>query len=113
MFKDIRLTAYLVFWHTLLFLIIALTLILLVNWQMKKQALAEAERQAHLLLDRNLATHTYFTHELKPNIFKWTESFRSPDYFDPSWMSSTYAVRQMDKLFHQLAKEPYTTKKAQ
>jgi hypothetical protein len=112
MFKDIRLTAYLVFWHALLFLIIALTLVLLVNWQMKKQALAEAERQAHLLLDRNLATHTYFTHELKPNIFKWTESFRSPDYFDPSWMSSTYAVRQMDKLFHQLAKEPYYYKES-
>ena len=109
---SVRLSVHLAFWTTLLFVIIAVMLVLLVNWQMKKQALTEAERQASLLLDRNLATHTYFTHELKPNIFKWTESFRSPDYFDPSWMSSTYAVRQMDKIFHQLAKEPYYYKES-
>ena len=112
MLRNSRLSVHLVFWYTVLFVIIATTLVLLVNWQMRQQSLTEAERQASLLLDRNLATHTYFTHELKPNIFKWTESFRSPDYFDPSWMSSTYAVRQMDKIFHQLAKEPYYYKES-
>ena len=112
MLRNSRLSVHLVFWYMVLFVIIATTLVLLVNWQMRQQALTEAERQASLLLDRNLATHTYFTHELKPNIFKWTESFRSPNYFDPSWMSSTYAVRQMDKIFHQLAKEPYYYKES-
>lgn len=107
-----RLSAQLAFWYTTLFVIIAVALVFLVNWQMKKQALAEAERQSDLLLDRNLATHLYFSHELKPNIFKWTDSFRSPDYFDPSWMSSTYAVRQMDKIFHELSRKPYYYKES-
>jgi hypothetical protein len=79
---------------------------------MKEQALHEAEKQSILLLERNLATHLYFTRELKPNIFRWTESFITPDYFDPSWMSSTYAIRQIDKIFHQLAKEPYYYKES-
>ena len=112
MLRNSRLSVHLVFWYTVLFVIIATTLVLLVNWQMRQQALTEAERQASLLLDRNLATHTYFNSELKPKVFKWTESFRSPDYFDPSWMSSTYAIRQTNKIFHQLTKEPYYYKES-
>ena len=112
MSKKFSLTKYLGLWYVLLFVLMAFLLVMLVAWQMKKQSLHNAESQAQMILDRNLATHQYFTQQLKPNIFKWTEPFRDKDYFDPSWMSSTYAVREIDKIFHQFNKEPYYYKES-
>ncbi|MFW6081223.1 MAG: c-type heme family protein, partial [Desulfosalsimonas sp.] len=77
-------------------------IIWMVNTEMRQQALQEAESKARILLDRNLATHTYFTHRLKPELFEWSENFREPGYFAPVWMSSTYAVRQMQQYFKEL-----------
>ena len=57
---------------------------------------------AQLLLDRNLATHLYFTRELKPRVMELAEQARSRDYFDPVWMSSAYAVRKMDAIAQDL-----------
>jgi len=34
---------------------------------------------------------------MKPRLLKWSAPFRSIDYIDPSWMSSTYAVRKTDE----------------
>ena len=70
-----------------------------IKTQARDQALLEAKNKAQLILDRNLATHTYFSHSLKPSIFKLTEPVLTKDYFDPAWMSSTYAVREIDKNF--------------
>ncbi|MFP4194246.1 MAG: hypothetical protein ACOCY3_02230 [Desulfosalsimonas sp.] len=47
-------------------------IILTVNTEMREQALEEAESKSRILLDRNLATHTYFTHQLKPKLFEWS-----------------------------------------
>lgn len=55
--------------------------------------------QGHLILDHHLATHTYFSQQLKPKLFDWTKSFRFPDYFEPTWMSSTYAMREIENYF--------------
>ncbi len=77
-------------------------IVFLLNYQMKQQALIEAESKARIMLDRNLATHTYFTHQLKPKLFKLTDPITPGDYFEPVWMSSTYAVREMDKYFRSL-----------
>lgn len=77
----------------------ALAMILIVNHQQRKQALIEAEAKALIILDRNLATHRYFTDELKPHVFAMTAANRQRDFFDPAWMSSTYAVRKIDTLF--------------
>ncbi|MGC8604919.1 MAG: c-type heme family protein [Desulfomonilaceae bacterium] len=107
MLKNSRLASYLGFWHTLLFILIAVAVVFLVNWEMRRQALWEAEQRSKILLDRNLSTHTYFTTQLKPNLFRWTDSFKGSDYFDPSWMSSTYAVREINKIFHSFNHEPY------
>jgi hypothetical protein len=71
------------------------------------QALAEAEAEARLILDRNLAIHTYFSHQLKPSVFAFTEPLRNDGYFDPTWMSSTYAVREIDRDFKTLNGEDY------
>ena len=77
-------------------------IVFLLNYQMKQQALIEAESKARIMLDRNLATHTYFTHQLKPKLFKLTDPITPDEYFEPVWMSSTYAVREMDKYFRSL-----------
>jgi len=92
-------SAYLNLGLGLVFVAAAIVIVVLVSYAMRQQALAEAKSKARILLDRNLAVHAYFSQIMKPNLFKWTEPFRSDDYFDPSWMSSTYAVRGMGKYF--------------
>jgi hypothetical protein len=98
-------------YHTLIislvFILAGILLVTAVNLQMKHRSLDEARTKARIILDRNLATHTYFTHELKPGIFSLTEPYRPKDYFDPTWMSSTYAVRQIDQYFRSFSTEDY------
>ncbi|HKJ39523.1 MAG TPA: diguanylate cyclase [Anaerolineales bacterium] len=89
------------------FIVAAILLIIMVNEEQREQALLDAASKARVMLDRNLATHTYFTRQLKPNVMTLTEPFLSSDYFDPAWMSSTYAVREMDKYFKELSDEDY------
>ncbi|AGF77952.1 PAS domain S-box [Desulfocapsa sulfexigens DSM 10523] len=74
---------------------------------MKKQALIEAQEKAKIILDRNLATHTFFAKQLKPAVFKLSDPYRPEDYFEPSWMSSTYAVREIDKYFKLLGSKDF------
>ena len=60
-----------------------------------------------MILDRNLAIHTYFAHQLKPKVFEVTDKVMPGGYFDPVWMSSTYAIREIDKYFKALAGGDY------
>lgn len=83
-----------------------------VKIQERAQALLEAEAKAQLILDHNLATHTYFSHTLKPKVFELTDPFRPKSYFEPAWMSSTFAVREIDKNFKSLDNEDYYYKEA-
>ena len=55
------------------FLIVGVISVLSVNSSMRRQALQEAEEKARLILDRNLAIHTYYSHDLKPGIFELTD----------------------------------------
>ncbi len=89
-----------------IYLAASIIIVALVNYSMRKQALIEAESKALMLLNHNLAVHQYIQ-ELKPKLFSWSESFRPPDYFDPSWMSSTYATRQINHYFGLLEKAKY------
>jgi hypothetical protein len=93
-------------------LLIGAVFIVFLNQTMKKNALQEAEEKADIILYRNLSTHTYFSHELKPAVFALTDSFRDTDYFHPSWMSSTYAVRGIEKNFQKLSKQNYYYKES-
>ncbi|MFW6115665.1 MAG: c-type heme family protein [Chloroflexota bacterium] len=95
-----------------MFVAVGLAAVLLTRAHMRDQALFEAESKARILLDRNLATHTYFSHQLKPRLFEWTDPFRDEDYFDPTWMSSTYAVREIDKYFQSLNPADYYYKES-
>lgn len=85
--------------HVIAFLLVSAAVILAVNIQQRHQALHEAEEKSRILLEHNLAIHNYFSKQLKPGIFDLTAQTRKPAYFDPTWMSSTYAVREIDKYY--------------
>ena len=91
----------------MLFTVACIVLVALVYDQVKRQALWEAEEKAKMTLDRNLAVHTYFTHQLKPKVFEMTDKVMPEGYFDPVWMSSTHAVREMDKYYKSIAGGDY------
>lgn len=78
-----------------------------VDLSMRRHALEEARIKADILLDRSLAIHTYFTHQLKPVLFKATEAATAPGYFEPRWMSSTFAVREINKYFEAISAAGY------
>lgn len=93
---------------TLIFIILFGTAVIyLVNAYMKKQALIEAEAKARIITDLSLSIHTYFSHNLKPAVFKISDRKTSGNYFDPVWMSSTYAVRGIKKYFSQINENGY------
>ena len=89
-----------------IYIVASIIIVALVNYNMRKQALSEAESKALMLLNHNLAVHNYLQ-ELKPKLFSWSEPFRPPDYFEPAWMSSTYAIRQIGHYFKLLEKSKY------
>jgi len=83
-------------------LISCLVTLAVANYFSSRQAIREAEQKAMILLDRNLTTHNYFGSMLKPEVFKLSDQIMGDDYFNPVWMSSTYAIRQIDKEFRKL-----------
>ena len=92
------------------YIAISIFTVSIVNYEMRREALVEAEAKAKLILDRNLATHTYFSQDMKPRLFEWTTPFRSAQYFDPTWMSSTYAIRKIETHFKSLNHFGYSYK---
>ncbi len=85
----------------------AAILVFIVDSQMRRQTLEEAEHKARIIIDRNIATHTYFSHQLKPKVFELLDQLDLPGYFEPSWMSSTYAVRGIDNIFKGISESSY------
>lgn len=89
------------------FVVVGILSVLAVHFSLRALALQEAESKAQMLLDRTLAIHTYFTHDLKPNVFELSEQVEGPDYFDPVWMSSTYAVAAIHRYYEETARSDY------
>ncbi len=96
----------------IVFIIIAVGLINFVEKTSKEYALEEAEEKIKIISDRNLATHKFFSKQLKPKVFELSDPFRSASYFEPTWMSSTYAVRAIDQHFRSIHGEGYYYKEA-
>ncbi len=90
-----------------LYLAGAIASVSLVNASLRRDAIKDAERLADVLLEKNLATHTYFTHTLQPPVYELHSRLADPDYFEPAWMSSAYAVRSMETIFQSIANENY------
>ena len=63
------LTVYLNLILSVFFILASVVVVFLVREAMRKQALVEAQAKAMILLDRNMATHDYFTNKLKPAVF--------------------------------------------
>ncbi len=97
---------------TLLMLLVACGFVLGVNLLMRKQALLEAEEKATLLLQHNLSIHSYLNQVQKPQLLELLKDQIAQGYFDPSWMSSTFAVRNIDANYRHLAREQYYYKEA-
>lgn len=94
------------------FFVVGVGMVVLLNREQRKEALIEAEAKARILLDRNLATHAYFSQTLKPHLLQCSAAFRSTNYFDPTWMSSSYALREIGKRFAVLNAAHYYLKDA-
>lgn len=105
--RNTKLSTILTIYVGMAFITASVIIVLLVNREMRKQALFEAKSKAEIVLDHNLATHHYFSHSLKPAVFGLLGEDADSDYFDPIWMSSTHAVRSIDSLFSQLSQEKY------
>lgn len=88
--------------NVILFVLATLALVTFVNYGMRRHSLEEARNRSRVILERNLAVHQYFNSHLKPRLFERLEQSGSlePTYFDPTWMSSTYAVREMNRIFY-------------
>ncbi|MRR37868.1 DUF3365 domain-containing protein, partial [bacterium] len=85
--------------NLLLLGVTSLAIVLVVNLAEKRMALIDAGRDAERILARHLAIHTYLNKQLKPRLLEFTAPLRDKEFFDPVWMSSTYAVREIDKVF--------------
>ncbi|MDQ7784211.1 MAG: PAS domain S-box protein [Desulfomonilaceae bacterium] len=96
----------------ILFAVLSIVVIFLVNGTMRQLALNDAGNAARMLLDHNLAVHTYFSQNLKPKLFEKLAPIASKEYFEPVWMSSTYAVREIDKYFRHFNPNPYYYKES-
>lgn len=112
MIRSARLGIFLNVGMGIVFIIAAVIVVISVNYSMRQQALDEAQQKARLVLDRNFAIHTYFSQIMKPSIFSWSEPFRTKEYFDHTWMSSTYAIREIEKYFRSVSPSKYSYKDA-
>ncbi len=76
---------------------------LFVNGHLLRHAQREAREKAMIILERNLAIHRYFSQQLKPKLFETLAAAGLTDSFEPALMSSTYAVREIDELYREIA----------
>lgn len=95
---------------SVIFLITGGLIFLIVSTQMKKLVLEEARSRAQIILDHNIAIHSYFTNQLKPEVFALLDNQVDSSYFNPVWMSSTHAVLEIQEYFVQLGNRCYTYK---
>lgn len=105
--KTVKISTRLLLMITLVVALVGTAATLVVHWRMKAHARDEAQAKAMIMLDRNLAIHTYFTHQLKPVLFDTMPPDQESAHFEPVWMSSTYAVREMEKYYQSLTDKQY------
>lgn len=77
---------------TISFLAAAVAVIVVTGSYQRRQAIHDAQQRAKLLADYSLAIHRFYRTDLKPALFKKN---RDKDSFEPVWMSTAYAVRQI------------------
>lgn len=89
------------------FLVVTILVVVTISVSLHSLARSEARDKAEIIVARSLATHSYFSNDLKPHVFKLSEQIKGRDYFDPVWMSSTYAIRGIQQYFGELVSANY------
>lgn len=111
-FSDLSISVYAAITILIVFIVSSFLILYMVRADMRHKALHEAEVKARILLDRNLAVHAYFSHMLQPAVFPLAEKSVHKDYFDPTWMSTTFVLREIDKQFRTMNPEDYYFKES-
>ncbi len=89
---NVRLTVLLV----IIFAATAAPGIVIVRSQMIHQALAQAEKDARIILNNRHATKVFYTKDLQPPLLELIKAHGlTDDYFDPAWMYGGYANRKI------------------
>ena len=104
---PIRISTYSLLIAFILFLVASALIVMLTNYSMKQQAVSQAKEKTNIIITRNRAIHKYFMEQLVPKMATFTGPLRNSDYYDPVWMSSIYAVREIDKYFRSLYPSEY------
>ncbi len=100
--KPIRLATVALLTACGLFFLLGTAAVFLTGYLLRQHALEDAEARARTHLNRNMAVHAYFAEELEPAVFDLIRAFRDPDRFDPTWMSSSFALRRIRAHLHPL-----------
>ncbi len=95
-------SAYVTIGIAIVFTLSAASLFFVVNSRSKNQVLKEAEAKAQRILQRSLAVHTYFSHNLKPKISELSDRVRLEESIEPSGMSSFFSFHEIDNYFKSL-----------
>jgi len=90
------------------YLLVSLALVVIVNQNTKHQALADAERYSRLILDRNVVTHAYFNNVMKTSMYELFQEH----FFEPTWMSSTFAINSVSSDYDFFGKDGLYYKEA-
>jgi diguanylate cyclase (GGDEF)-like protein/PAS domain S-box-containing protein len=77
---------------------IALLAIAVIYFEMRAAAVDTAEEKAQLILQHNLATHAYLSEQVMPQVRAVTGGELPEDYLGPTWMYSTFAIREINAL---------------
>lgn len=91
----------------LAFVVFAVVIGLLVNSFFHRHALTEAQQKSQILLQQNLAIHRYFAEYIRPAVLPLAKDQLEQGYFDPAWMSSTFAVRNIQRTTDQTLTTDY------
>jgi len=100
-----RLTYKLTLLTLVIGLLLSLGIVLIIDTELKKHALTVAEDRAEMFLRDRLSINNYWNQELRPRISQlMNKDELDPDYFDPTWMSVSYANRIIIEDFRENSK---------
>ena len=92
---------------TLVYAFAAALMVHLVTVDIRAHAIDDAAKLAMVLAEGNEAIAVYFRTDLKPSVMSEFQDDMEEGYFDPAWMSSSSAVRQIDDIRDEISSDAY------
>ncbi|OHD15804.1 MAG: hypothetical protein A2087_13480 [Spirochaetes bacterium GWD1_61_31] len=78
-----------------------------INFFLTRWEIEEAKEKVRQLTDVYLSIHRYFSEELKPTLFAEIEAGRLANWYEPVWMSSSFAISRIQDYVSQGIQERY------